>query len=205
MITPNPPKGFHVHLNQNSLRPNAVCLLASDRGDHSSELVSILQSVGEGWPPFRHLKFHWCRATTWRVSWWTSICDRRKSVQMGPQTGCGPMPIARCRGLFVSPPKPCTMPRCRPGPLGANRHDIPGHSMPRLFLQRIRAAFPDSAGYDATDNGITLKPGCLRGACGDHQDVRKASGGSPAEVRGCPDGRRQDHQGPSSTPRCGNG
>src|ERR1700704_691070 len=46
MITPNPPKGFMSTLTKQPL-PKRRLLLASDRGDYSSELVSILQSVGE--------------------------------------------------------------------------------------------------------------------------------------------------------------
>jgi len=41
---------------------------------------------------------------------------------------------------------------------GRHRHDIPAARC-QAILQRIRAAFPDSAGYDATDNGITLNQG----------------------------------------------
>ncbi len=62
------------------------------------------------------------------------------------------------------------------------------------ILQRVRAAFPDSTSYDATDRGKALNRGVDAAARGDRQDVRKTAGRRAADIRRCRAGRKQDSE-----------
>jgi putative nucleotidyltransferase with HDIG domain len=138
-----------------STPPKRRLLLASDRGDHSSELLNILQLVGE--------------------------------VATVPTSEIPLVPDADCAGVVVdvnlrSPESVqivrnrlrsdaySTVPRLfvlaealhhasmQARALGAT-DTISRPFDAKAILRRIRAAFPDSAAYDATDKGITLNQG----------------------------------------------
>ena len=63
------------------------------------------------------------------------------------------------------------------------------------ILQRIRAAFPDSAGFDATERGKTLNRGVAAAHAVMVEDIREASGRRSPDLRRCGRGGKQDPQG----------
>ncbi len=130
-------------------------LLASDRGDHSSELLSILQSVSEV-----------ATVSTSEIplvpgnDFAGVVVDINlrspESVQMVRNRLRADAYSAVPR-LFVLA-EALHHASMQAWALGAT-DTISRPLDAKAILQRIRAAFPDSAGYDATDNGITLNQG----------------------------------------------
>ena len=176
-------------------------LLASDRSDQSSELASILQSVGEvDTIPTSEIPDAPASHVSGIV---VDINLRSPRACSRCATSCGAKPTARCRGCSFWRTRFITG-RCRPGrwapPIRSRGRSIAEH-----ILQRIRAAFPDTVRLRRDRPRQGAEPGRRRRAGGDGQDIREAAGGDAAEVQRHRGGRKQDPQAPSSRPRCANG
>ncbi len=149
-----PPKGFMSTLTKQT-SPKRRLLLASDRSDRSSELASILQSVGEV-----------ATVSTSEIplapgnDFAGVVVDinlrSAESVQMVRNRLRADAYSAVPR-LFVLA-EALHHASMQAWALGAT-DTIARPFDARAILQRIHAAFPDSAGYDATDRGITLNQG----------------------------------------------
>jgi len=139
----------------NKTSPKRRLLLASDRGDQSSELASILRSVGE--------------VDTVSTA---DIPDKPAGDLSGVVVDINlrsPESVQLVRNKLQSPAYR-EMPRLfvladalhhaamQAWALGAT-DTISRPFGARGLLQRIRAAFPDSSGFDATDRGKTLNRG----------------------------------------------
>src|SRR5258708_15400041 len=135
--------------------PKRRLLLASDRGDHSSELVSILQSVGEvATVPTSQIPLVPGNDLAGVV---VDINLRSpESVQM-VRNRLRTDAYSAVPRLFVLA-EALHHASMQAWALGAT-DTISRPFDAEAILQRIRAAFPDSARYDATDNGITLNQG----------------------------------------------
>src|SRR6201991_5364172 len=138
----------------NKTTPKRRLLLASDRTDNSSELATILQSVGE--------------VETVPTSQIPDKPDQLSGVVVDINLR-SPESVQRVRNKLRGDAYRA-MPRLfvladalhhgtmQAWALGAT-DTISRPLQPEDILQRIRAAFPDTAVYDATDRGKTLNRG----------------------------------------------
>ncbi len=73
------------------------------------------------------------------------------------------------------------------------------------ILQRIRAAFPDSDGYDETDRGKALNRGVEAAHAVMVKIFEKLPAGDPADIQRRRGGRKQDFEGHQALLTCANG
>jgi putative nucleotidyltransferase with HDIG domain len=135
--------------------PKRRLLLASDRGEHSSELVRILQSVGDV-----------ATVSTSEIPLAPGNDVAGVVVDINLRSSES-VQVVRNRlqaEAYSAMPRLFVLAEAlhhasmQAWALGAT-DTISRPFDAQAILQRIRAAFPDSAGYDATDRGITLNQG----------------------------------------------
>jgi putative nucleotidyltransferase with HDIG domain len=135
--------------------PKRRLLLASDRGEHSSELVRILQSVGE---------VATVSTSEIPLAPGDDVAGVVVDINLRSSESVQAVRNRLQADAYSAMPRLFVLAEAlhhasmQAWALGAT-DTISRPFDAKAILQRIRAAFPDSAGYDATDRGITLNQG----------------------------------------------